>query len=88
MVTLDFKQFFTEEDIKNWLLGRPERDNNASLIPPVVASPDALLAALDRAEASGNMAAIRKARAEIEAHGYNVRTVRTLAPRNRRKAAK
>jgi hypothetical protein len=88
MVELNFKQFFTEEDLKNWLLGRPERDDRVSLIPPVTATPESLLGALERAEQTGNMSSIQKARAAIEAHGYSVRTIRTLAPKNRRKAAK
>ena len=83
---LSFKQFFTEEDIKNWLLGRPEKDDRMSLVPPVQATPESLLATLERAEAKGDMMAIRKAKAAIESHGYNVKTVRTLTPR--RKAAK
>lgn len=85
---MNFKQFFAEEDLKNWLLGRPEREDRVSLVPPVVATPESLLGALERAEQSGSMTAIQKARAAIEAHGYNVRTIRTLTPRTRKKAAK
>ena len=88
MVELHFKQFFTEEDLKNWLLGRPEREDRVSLIPPVVTSPAGLLGALERAEEKGDIRAIQKAKAEIEAHGYNIKTVRSLSPKNRKKAAK
>lgn len=87
MVELHFKQFFTEEDIKNWLLGRPERDDRVPIVPPVVATPDSLLGALEKAEKSGDVRAIQKARQAIEAHGYSVRTVRHLSPKHQRRRA-
>jgi hypothetical protein len=83
-MNLRFRQF-VEEDIKNWLLGRPDR-NYQSLIPPASISPESLLRSLEDAEASGNLLAIKKARDAIEAHGYNIKTLRTLAPKKRRAA--
>ena len=88
MIQLNFKQFFTEEDIRNWLLGRPERDRGP-LVPPVSATPEELLSQLERAEQKGDFRATQKAKAEIEAHGYNVKITRNLSPKRQlRKAAK
>ncbi len=85
-----FKQF-VEGDIENWLLGRQLRDpeKSYSIIPPVTRTPEDLLAGLEQAESSGNAVAIQKARAAIEAHGYNTKLIRQLVPKyQRRRAAK
>jgi hypothetical protein len=87
MAKLGFKQF-VEGDIENWLLGRQTKDRH-SIIPPVGKSPEELLTGLEHAEKSGDPIAIQKARASIEANGYNVRLMRQLVPKyQRRRAAK
>ncbi len=82
---LGFKQFFKEEDIKNWLLGRKEKEQE-SLIPPPGETPESLLDTLNKAELSGNKTAIQKAKKAIESHGYKVKIQRSLVPKFRRAA--
>ena len=85
VVKLKFRQF-VEEDIGSWLLNRADR-NYQSIIPPVSATPEQLLQDLDHAEAKGDFKAVLKAKQAIESHGYTIKTLRTLAPKVRRRIA-
>ncbi len=88
MTKLEFKVFI-EEDIKNWLLGRRERDRESYMVPPVSDTPDTLMASLEAAEASGDVSAANKVKAKIAASGYAIKINRTIVPASpRRRAAK
>lgn len=68
--------FYFNENLRNWLLGKSEIDDECSAIPPVTESPQDLLNKYQITKDKGELSKISK---KLNKLGYEVKTVHILS---------
>jgi hypothetical protein len=67
---------YFNENLRNWLLGKSEIDDECTAVPPVVESPQELLAKFQTTQNKGELAKINQKLGKL---GYEVKVVHILS---------
>jgi len=68
--------FYFNENLRNWLLGKSEIDDECPAVPPAVESPQELLNKYQKTQNKNELSKINK---KLNKLGYEVKTVHILS---------
>jgi hypothetical protein len=71
--------FYFNENLRNWLLGKNEIDDECLAVPPVEESPQQLLDKYQKTQNKGELSKINKKLSKL---GYEVKTVHILSKKS------
>ena len=71
---------YFNENLRNWLLGKSEIDDECFAIPPVVESPQELLNKYQKTQDKGELSKINK---KLNKLGYEVKTIHILSKKSK-----
>ena len=68
--------FCFNENLRNWLLGKNEIDDECLAIPPIIETPQELLEKFQKTQNKGELSKINK---KLNKLGYEIKTVHILS---------